>query len=69
VLVLDEPLAGLDPPSRAALVDVLAELRHRQGLTVVVISHDLGGMERLCDRVVRLDSGRIVSDSSTLVRR
>jgi energy-coupling factor transporter ATP-binding protein EcfA2 len=64
VVVLDEPLAGLDAPAREFLVDLLAGLRYNQGLTVVVISHDLEGMERVCDRVVRLDSGRIVFDGS-----
>jgi energy-coupling factor transport system ATP-binding protein len=64
VLVLDEPMAGLDWPSREGLVDLLARLRHDHGLTVVVISHDLGGMERVCDRVVRLDGGRIICDSA-----
>jgi energy-coupling factor transporter ATP-binding protein EcfA2 len=64
VLVLDEPLAGLDRPAREALVDLLAGLRFRHGLTVVVISHDLGGMEKVCDRVVRLHEGRVVSDSA-----
>ncbi|HWE56458.1 MAG TPA: ATP-binding cassette domain-containing protein [Acidimicrobiales bacterium] len=63
ILVLDEPLAGLDHPSRDALIDLLAGLRRDQGMTVVVISHDLHGMERLCDRVVQLDAGRIVADA------
>jgi energy-coupling factor transporter ATP-binding protein EcfA2 len=67
VIVLDEPLAGLDRPSREGLIDLLAGLRRDHGLTVVVISHDLHGMERVCDRVVGLDAGRIVSDASTLV--
>lgn len=64
VLVLDEPLAGLDSRSRDGLLDLLAGLRHDHGLTVVVISHDLGGMERVCDRVVRLGDGRILDDST-----
>jgi energy-coupling factor transport system ATP-binding protein len=64
VLVLDEPMAGLDEPSQLGLLDVLARLRHEQGLTVIVISHDLGGMDRVCDRTVLLDRGRISSDSA-----
>jgi energy-coupling factor transport system ATP-binding protein len=63
VLVLDEPLAGLDEPSQEGLVSLLADLRSQQGLTVVVISHDLEGMDRVCDRVVRLEKGRIVADA------
>ena len=62
VLVLDEPLAGLDEPSQEALIRVLSDLRRRQGLTVVVISHDLDGMDRVSDRLVRLDRGRVVAD-------
>jgi energy-coupling factor transport system ATP-binding protein len=66
VLVLDEPLAGLDRPSRNGLIDLLAGLRREHSMTIVVISHDLHGMERVCDRVVRLDSGRIVDDTADL---
>jgi energy-coupling factor transport system ATP-binding protein len=62
LVVLDEPLAGLDEPSQDALLDVLASLRHHQGLSIVVISHDFGGVERVCDRIVQLQCGRIVSD-------
>jgi energy-coupling factor transport system ATP-binding protein len=62
LVVLDEPLAGLDEPGQEALLDVLASLRHRQGLSIVVISHDFGGMDRVCDRIVELKAGRIVSD-------
>lgn len=64
VLVLDEPLAGLDEPSQEALVALLAELRRQHGLTVIAISHDLEGMDLVCDRVVRLDRGRVVSDET-----
>jgi energy-coupling factor transport system ATP-binding protein len=64
VLVLDEPLAGLDEPSRNGLIDVLASLRHDQGMTVVIISHDLGGVEQVCDRTVRLQAGRILLESA-----
>jgi energy-coupling factor transporter ATP-binding protein EcfA2/energy-coupling factor transporter transmembrane protein EcfT len=62
VLVLDEPLAGLDGPTRSSLCAVLADLRRRSGVTLVVISHDLEGMETVCDRVVRLEQGRVVAD-------
>ena len=45
VLILDEPLAGLDAASQRGLVRLLEELRRRAGLTVVVISHDFSGLE------------------------
>jgi energy-coupling factor transport system ATP-binding protein len=66
VLVLDEPFAGLDLPTRESLIDLLLGLRRDHGLTVIVISHDLHGMERLCDRAVSLEAGRIVADAPTV---
>lgn len=62
VLVLDEPLAGLDEPSRAGLLAVLADLRSAAGLTLLVISHDLEGVGAVCERTVHLDGGRITAD-------
>lgn len=55
VLVLDEPLAGLDPMSRRQLGETLALLRARDGLSLVVISHDLEGLEAACPRGLVLD--------------
>ena len=48
VLILDEPMAGLDAASRELLISVLDE-RRRAGLSILVISHDLEGMDDLCD--------------------
>lgn len=56
VLVLDEPLAGLDPDSRAQVVATL-ESRRRRGLGVLVISHDVEGLGTLCQREMRLTAG------------
>ena len=57
VLILDEPLAGLDVASQRNLVRLLVDLRRETGLTVVVISHDFVGLEELCPRIVHLDDG------------
>jgi energy-coupling factor transporter ATP-binding protein EcfA2 len=61
-LVLDEPLAGLDDASRAGLAGVLSRLRTHEGVTLVVITHELAGLDEVCDRVVRLERGRVVAD-------
>lgn len=63
LLVLDEPLAGLDAPSRAALVEVLAHLHSATPLATVVVTHDLDSSSGLGDRVLRLDRGRLVDDA------
>lgn len=59
VVVLDEPLAGLDPEGRADVVELLARLRD-SGLTLIVISHDVDDLAGVCDRTVHLQSGRIL---------
>ncbi|MGQ4600308.1 ATP-binding cassette domain-containing protein [Nocardia sp. R6R-6] len=63
VVVLDEPLAGLDPEGRADIVELLARLRD-SGLTLIVISHDVADMAAVCDRTVRLQAGRILATES-----
>lgn len=62
VLVLDEPLAGLDAESRAGLAQVLVRLRTEQGLTLVVVTHDVAELAPICHRVVRLVGGRVAGD-------
>jgi energy-coupling factor transport system ATP-binding protein len=63
-LILDEPLAGLDAASQRALLRLLEGLRRDTGLTVVVISHDFAGLERLCPRTLHLAGGALVPASA-----
>ncbi|RMH03646.1 MAG: ABC transporter ATP-binding protein [Planctomycetota bacterium] len=60
VLLLDEPLAGLDPEARRTVVGLLRR-EAEAGTTVFLSSHDLAGAERLCDRVAFLRAGRILA--------
>ena len=61
VLFLDEPTVGLDPRIRAELLEVIASLRSRTELTVLMTTHYLEEAERLCDRVGIIHAGRIVA--------
>ena len=61
-LVLDEPFTGLDEPARRSVVDRLRAL-HREGTSVVVVTHDLRDVLDLADRVVGLSDGRIAVDA------
>ncbi|OCB35716.1 cobalt ABC transporter ATP-binding protein [Mycobacterium malmoense] len=65
VLILDEPLAGLDIASQRGLLRLLADLRRHRGLTVVVISHDFVGLEAVCTRTVHLQNGALQAVSAT----
>ena len=61
VLFLDEPTVGLDPRIRAELLDILAGLRGRDELTILVTTHYLDETEHLADRVAIMHGGRIVA--------
>ncbi len=57
VLVLDEPLAGLDRDARFDLLQLLGRLRRERGLTLIIVSHDLEYTELACSRTIRVDAG------------
>jgi ABC-2 type transport system ATP-binding protein len=61
VLFLDEPTVGLDPRIRHELLDVIAGLRAREELTILVTTHYLDEAERLCDRVGIIHEGSLVA--------
>ena len=65
VLILDEPLAGLDASSQRGLLRVLANLRRTRGLTLVVISHVFVGLDGVCPRTIRLRNGVLEAVSTT----
>jgi len=62
LLVADEPTTALDVTVQAQILRLLAELRQRHGLALLLISHDLGVVEQLCRRVLVLERGRVVEE-------
>ena len=64
VLFLDEPTIGLDVVSKQAVRSFLAELGERGAVTLVLTTHDLADIERLCRRLVVIDHGRVVHDGT-----
>jgi ABC-2 type transport system ATP-binding protein len=61
VLFLDEPTVGLDPRIRHELLDVIAGLRDREELTILLTTHYLDEAQRLCDRVAIIHEGSVVA--------
>jgi branched-chain amino acid transport system ATP-binding protein len=63
VLLLDEPTAGVSPKMKDTISELIIKLQKR-GKTILVIEHDIGFIETFCQRVLVLDSGRVVLDDT-----
>jgi putative ABC transport system ATP-binding protein len=66
ILVADEPTGNLDENTGESIIDLLFALKRDRGATLVLVTHDLN-LARLCDRTVRLRSGRIEADAASAV--
>ena len=64
-LVLDEPFSGLDPIGIAALRSLIQELATRKGLAVLISSHIIDELSRVCEELIVLKEGRIVRNGLT----
>jgi peptide/nickel transport system ATP-binding protein len=60
LVIADEPVAALDATIQKQILDLLASLKRARDLTCVFISHDLGAVERIADRVAILRNGEVV---------
>ncbi|MEW5421629.1 ABC transporter ATP-binding protein [Amorphus sp. 3PC139-8] len=65
LLLLDEPAAGLNELESEALAEAIEDIRATVGCAVIVIDHDLGFINRLCDRLCVMDQGRVIADGGT----
>ncbi|MGV9384255.1 ABC transporter ATP-binding protein [Nonomuraea sp. NPDC003707] len=64
LVFLDEPTAGLDPVARRAFHELVLELAAEGDTTILLTTHDLAEAEKLADRIMVLDGGRIVADGT-----
>ncbi len=64
ILLLDEPTIGLDVISKEAVREFLVALNRDQGTTVLLTTHDLADVERLCERLLIIDHGRVIEDGT-----
>lgn len=64
LIICDEPTTSLDVTIEAQILDLLLELRERLGTSIIMITHDLGVIARLCDRVVVMYGGKVAEQGS-----
>jgi len=64
LIVLDEPTDGLDPVQRDEMLGIIVDVNRQFGIDVMLSSHVLEEVERICDHVVALDAGRLVAQGS-----
>jgi oligopeptide/dipeptide ABC transporter ATP-binding protein len=71
LLIADEPTTALDVTIQAQILDLLRRLRREFGMALLLITHDLGVVAELCDRVVVMYAGRVVEEAAaaTIFRR
>lgn len=62
VLILDEPTAGLDPRGRDEILDQIAELKEKRGMTVILVSHSMEDVARYVERILVMNQGQILLD-------
>jgi ABC-2 type transport system ATP-binding protein len=60
LLLLDEPTVGLDPAGRNSMLELIARIGAEFGISIVVASHLLGEIERICDHLVAIEAGRLL---------
>lgn len=64
LLMLDEPAAGMDAAETRRLLELISDIRHRYGLGVIVVEHDMDLIMNLCDRIQVLAAGETVFEGS-----
>jgi len=64
LLFLDEPTNGLDPAGRVAMLELIERIGHEFGISIVVASHLLSEIERVCDHLVAIEGGRLLRADS-----
>jgi oligopeptide/dipeptide ABC transporter ATP-binding protein len=65
LLIADEPTTALDVTIRAQILELLMQLKQKLGMTILLITHDMGTVARICDRVAVMYAGSIVELSDT----
>ncbi len=64
VLMLDEPAAGMNPTETAELLEIIALIREKFGISILLIEHDMSLVMKICERITVLDYGNIIASGT-----
>ena len=64
ILILDEPTAGLDPQAHRDILDMIRNIKDSWGCSIILVSHNMDDVNTMCDRVLVMDSGKLVLQGS-----
>ena len=64
IIIADEPTTALDVTVQAEILELMKQLRRERGLTVIIISHDLGVISQMCDRIAVMKDGELIEQGT-----
>lgn len=64
LFLMDEPFAGVHPTTKDTIIDAILRMNRDEGVTFVIVSHEMGTLRRLCPRVTVMDEGRVIAEGS-----
>ncbi|MBU3806339.1 MAG: ATP-binding cassette domain-containing protein [Candidatus Fournierella pullistercoris] len=65
ILLCDEPTSALDPLTTKSVLELLQDINRKLGVTIIIITHEIGVVRSICNRMVVIDNGRFVEQGDT----
>ena len=65
VLIADEPTTALDVTIQAQIIDIIQNLQKQLGMSIIFITHDLGVVAEICDKIAVMYAGQVVEEGTT----
>lgn len=66
ILLCDEATSALDPQTTKSVLDLLKKINEEQGITIVVVTHEMDVIERICDQVAVMEAGKVIEHGPTV---
>jgi branched-chain amino acid transport system ATP-binding protein len=64
LVLMDEPFAGVHPTIRDVIMDAITRMNREEGVTFLIVSHEMAELRRLCQRISVMDDGRLIAEGT-----